>query len=779
MKMIVILLAVLVFPSSHAFPDHVPTTVCEEMHPHHDSHQSQPIASSPYNITVSSANYTPGAEVTVIITGSMYFKGFMVQARSEGKPANPVGSFQDPLPLYTGHLWCSGGEPKNTVGHEHKAKVNFTSVSLKWTAPSVSAGNISFWVTVVHNFTTFWDKQKSSIVTGLAAPSTTQPTLEGDFQISKTGCGVTKSCYSEPSSCSNSQDCIFLVTYKDNGDNVTFEISSKLGYGSVGFNDKQAMNGTDSITCSTSATNVVEVRQYYLDNHQPIRYDLRSSSDITRHQGVYANGIVKCRFSRKKVPQGPKMRNLNNNWYLIFAWSKVGSTGVLAYHFPNASYTPTTVDVQKPANLTNGRQTPPAPTSSPGDKITKADCGKTKGCYSEPSSCQSSDDCQYLLTYKADKDKVTFEMSFKAGWGAIGFNSKGKMDGTDAIICSLESSQVIVAHYDIKGYGAPIKNIQGTSSLKIIAGKNSAGVVQCRFSRPVKEPNMMDLNNKVFLIFARGSVGNAGGLRKHSHKSNTLKTVDISSTEDLDVGGKNMRLLRAHAILMSLAWLVCASLAMFIARYMKPVWGELLGLKAWFQIHRLLMVFTLFFTIVGVVLVFIYVEGWSEGYMLHSIIGILVLLLTCIQPVMAFFRPGPVADNRFIFNWAHRSVGLSALVLAIVNCFLGVFMPHFGIKNTGVYPLIVYCAAVVMVILFELVLLLRNDKNSFEVINEPKAKLKDGEVEVTTKQTGQVNTKAPAEKNILLKKIVFGVLVLLVSGACVALIILLCYTTSN
>lgn len=63
------------------------------------------------------------------------------------------------------------------------------------------------------------------------------------------------------------------------------------------------------------------------------------------------------------------MRNLNTNWYLIFAWSTVESTGVLAYHRPNASFTPTTVDIQKPTNLTNGRKTPPAPTSPPGDKV--------------------------------------------------------------------------------------------------------------------------------------------------------------------------------------------------------------------------------------------------------------------------------------------------------------------------------------------------------------------------------------------------------------------------
>lgn len=60
-------------------------------------------------------------------------------------------------------------------------------------------------------------------------------------------------------------------------------------------------------------------------------------------------------------------------------------------------------------------------------------------------------------------------------------------------------------------------------------------------------------------------------------------------------------------------------------------------------------------------------------------------------------------------------------------------MPHFGTKNVGVYPLIVYCAAVVMVILFELALHLRTKKTSFDVSREPKAEMKDGKVEVTTK----------------------------------------------
>ncbi|KAK3749011.1 hypothetical protein QZH41_008685, partial [Actinostola sp. cb2023] len=471
------------------------------------------------------------------------------------------------------------------------------------------------------------------------------------------------------------------------------------------------------------ASSVVKVKRYYLEYHQPIRYDLRSSNDIKSLQGVYNNGIVKCRFTRKKVPQAPRMRNLaTQNWYFIFAWGHVSSTGVTQYHYENASFTTTVVDITKPLNLTNGRKTKPVPTSSPDEKITKTDCRKTKGCYSEPSDCKSSDDCKYLLTYKSDKQRVTFELSAKTGWVAVGFNDKSAMDGTETIICSREASgeRVQISQYNIKGYNPPTKNVQGTSRLKDGAGKYINGVVQCKVSRLLTESGMVDLSKEIFLIFARGPASKCeprgGNLEKHSHKSVTVKKVDVSSTDALKVSEKNFLLIRAHAILMSIAWLVFASLGMFIARFMKPVWGDLFGKKAWFQVHRLLMVSTLVFTVTAVILAFVYAEGWTTVDDAHPIIGIIVLVLVVVQPIMAAFRPAPDDDRYF------------------VNCFLGVFLPHFGIQTTGVYPLIVYCIGVFLVLLFEVVLLVRVRKSN-NLDQQPKAAMIDGKVEVETAKT--------------------------------------------
>ncbi|XP_032230076.1 putative ferric-chelate reductase 1 isoform X2 [Nematostella vectensis] len=768
--MIAVLLAVsLAIPSCLAFPDYPPTTTCQELTPKHGSHtpRTEP---SPYSITVTPGSYTPGSEVSVAINGISHFKGFIMQARQAGHsgPPYPIGTFNSPLPAFTQKIWCSGGDYGNTVGHNHSKGYNFTSVTLKWRAPDKAAGNIIFWASVVETFDRFWVDLKSVAVSGASGLPSTTPPLGRDFQISKSGCGKAKGCFSEPVQCTGSHDCTFLMTYQDNGSDVTFELSAKAGYAAMGFNYKQEMDATDSITCSTSASGAVEIRRYYLDHHRPTRYDISNTSDIKAIEKSYADGIVKCRFTRKKAPQSPNMRNLNTNWYMIFAWSGVSTTGVLEYHHKNSSFTAEKVDMTKPALLVSGK---PQPSASPSDKITKVGCGKTKACVSEPKNCRTSSDCQYLMTYTVENDDVIFHMSTSLGWSAIGFNSKPRMDDTDALICSRTATSgdsVGVAHYEITGYGKPVKNTQTSKSLQVFEAEYSGGIVYCKFSRKKQSLGMMDLNKKVYLIFARGQISAQGDLRQHSprEKSYTTDPVAITSLTDLKVTeGKDLSLLRGHAILMSIAWLVCASLSMFVARYMREVWGEIFGLKAWFQVHRGLMVLTLVFSVVGIVLAFVYAGGWSETKIAHPLIGMIVLALACIQPVMAYFRPKPGTDKRVVFNWAHRSVGVISLALAVVNCFLGVLLPHFELQTSGTYPLIAYCAGVGLVILFEIYLACKARSQSSANL-EAKADIRNEDVEVKTKQV------KPVEQYKSLKKIVMGFLCLLVLGVTLALIAL-------
>jgi hypothetical protein len=59
--------------------------------------------------------------------------------------------------------------------------------------------------------------------------------------LNKDGCGKTKSCFSQPPSCTSSQDCIYLLKYSvaPNGQDAVFELSTnKYQWIAVGFNQK-------------------------------------------------------------------------------------------------------------------------------------------------------------------------------------------------------------------------------------------------------------------------------------------------------------------------------------------------------------------------------------------------------------------------------------------------------------------------------------------------------------------------------------------------------------
>ncbi|KAL9950258.1 hypothetical protein ACROYT_G042733 [Oculina patagonica] len=674
------------------FPTHVPITVCEDLMPVHRTPilpaPSQPLNMSPYWIHVSSTNYTRDSMLTVTVNGTKGIKGFIIQARAVGDP-RPVGTFQGNLLEDQTYMWCSGGEPQNTVTHHRTSQSNVSlrdSLEFNWKAPGYSVGNITFWGSFVVNYTVFWVGIQSVTITGPPADPQVPPIIQPSFQITKIGCGIEKGCYSEPEDCTNSSNCVFLVTYQTTGKNITFEMSGKHGYVSVGFNSKQMMDQTDAIT--------------------------RNSTDIIRDAGAYDNGTMTCRFVRKISPTASNMRDLTKNWFFIFAWTSVGSTGVLMYHYENASFTAQRVNVTQPMMLKNGRKQTPVPTPDGKLEFQTSQCGKTKSCYSEPTDCSSSGTCDYLVTFKPceDKDDVDFELSAKSDWVAIGFNEKSKMDGTDTIICSrINDGSVAIEHYNLNGYNNPIQTKPTPAGLTVISGAYEDGVIKCRFSRNKKASGISRLDQEVFLIFARGNV-NGGILNKHTHKSWSNNKVDVCKLNAaLEGKTADTKLLKAHGSLMVLAWVGFATLAIFAARYMKDAWGKLFGVKKWFQVHRALTVSCSVCTLVGFVLVFVHVEGWSDADVAHSVLGIIITVLVCVQPIMALMRPGPADENRWIFNWAHRSVGFTAFVLAVANIFLGLRLPHLQ-AEFGEYFMIAFCVGLLTVVALEIYIMCEKRK---------------------------------------------------------------------
>ena len=96
-----------------AFSEGPPLSTCEEMFAFHKIrgvvprtyNQAQRTGESPYNISVSNSSYTAGENLTVTISGTITFNGFILQAQAtDSAVAWPVGEFVE-LPSGAYFLW--------------------------------------------------------------------------------------------------------------------------------------------------------------------------------------------------------------------------------------------------------------------------------------------------------------------------------------------------------------------------------------------------------------------------------------------------------------------------------------------------------------------------------------------------------------------------------------------------------------------------------------------------------------------------------------------------
>ena len=146
--------------------------------------------------------------------------------------------------------------------------------------------------------------------------------------------------------------------------------------------------------------------------------------------------------------------------------------------------------------------------------------------------------------------------------------------------------------------------------------------------------------------------------------------------------------MKAHGIIMIFTWILLIPTGILFARHFKPSWTgkKFCGKPYWFSFHRAIMTSGMILTIIAFILIFSYENGqWvskdTQREYAHSIIGIIIVCFTIIQPLMALYRCKPDQKYRFIFNYIHRTVGLLALILSIIAIFLAMFFADLNFQN--------------------------------------------------------------------------------------------------
>ncbi|XP_069812003.1 putative ferric-chelate reductase 1 [Dendropsophus ebraccatus] len=152
----VILLVASAFVCTNGYPNGLVQDACSSMVPNHNANTQT--SASPYSLSLSKSTYSGGQQITVTLTGSSQFLGFLIQARS-GSSSTPLGSFKASGNAQTLDCTSAASAVSQTSGSSK------SSVAVTWVAPANSNADIQLRATVVQSERVFWTGILSSKLT--------------------------------------------------------------------------------------------------------------------------------------------------------------------------------------------------------------------------------------------------------------------------------------------------------------------------------------------------------------------------------------------------------------------------------------------------------------------------------------------------------------------------------------------------------------------------------------------------------------------------------------
>ncbi|RNA13986.1 ferric-chelate reductase 1 [Brachionus plicatilis] len=361
--------------------------------------------------------------------------------------------------------------------------------------------------------------------------------------------------------------------------------------------------------------------------------------------------------------------------------------------------------------------------------LNSTNCGSRYGCFYNPKNCDS-DQCEFVAKWRQIDSQVEFIIAakfknLKQKWLAIGF-SHDKLMGNDSVVaCKYNTENDLKIHnYFNPGQIDPelIDSKDPSSGLSDIKIINDKGLLICSFKRDISKniENFFDLNQNYYILMAKGDLEKDGLLTYHGgDKVISQNKIDVSIALEAKSVLISTNFVKIHAILMVIAWPFLSTIGILFARYYKPIFPNVksCGVQFWFIIHRPFMISVCLLSLIGFGFIFSY-KNWtwtsqsSVKNFAHSIVGLITILLSLIQPAMAIFRPDKLAENRPIFNWAHRLVGILAYAFSITAVFLGVNM---FVKN---YHWIGLTSWIIWLIILVVLLEVFNSRSSTDKVHE-------------------------------------------------------------
>ncbi|GFY75203.1 putative ferric-chelate reductase 1 homolog [Trichonephila inaurata madagascariensis] len=311
-------------------PDGAPKTACSSLTPVHSGIKPQR-ESSPYSVSVTKN----GNKVRVRIFSSVgeEIEGFALQARSSKDRHRLVNGRFTTKDGISKTIDCLNGK-ENTLTQVNPTPK--TEIVTEW-LPSISLEeDVVFRATVAKTFAIFWteiDSLPVRIKSDVPAQeSSRSERKESKIQKMYEGCFESKGCFGTPGNCINNQDCLVLLSYTKQNDDIAFKLNGLLDndeYMAFGLSNDPLMGDDNVFECVKRKGSLV-ARQSWNDGKSNVpRRELPRDS----YEAAEFNGYSSCQFlSRYVTEANGKQFNLSNSTYYVLLAKGPMRNERLGYH---------------------------------------------------------------------------------------------------------------------------------------------------------------------------------------------------------------------------------------------------------------------------------------------------------------------------------------------------------------------------------------------------------------------------------------------------------------
>jgi len=261
------------------------------------------------------------------------------------------------------------------------------------------------------------------------------------------------------------------------------------------------------------------------------------------------------------------------------------------------------------------------------------------------------------------------------GWIGLGFpETPNRMVISNVVIAfplSSDPTTTDQSDYALQFYstsGVQPANNQQLSLLQSSINSTDS-LISVRFIRALAVPGLKALSTQSMdLIWAkgRGPVASLTEIPIHTERFSVsglnLSAVGTSERPHINTKRAHYNAFVAHAVMMSLAWILCSPAAVIFARYLKK-YDPL-----WFQIHRALQIFVFLLVFPAWIVALVYGTRTEPA---HLIIGCIVVSLMILQIMNAMIRPDKQSEYRWLWQNIHAWSGRLCIALAWINLFFG------------------------------------------------------------------------------------------------------------